>query len=63
MDDVVYMVMRGELAELMAETAPQIYRQYVTYGKGRKAILYVNLQKALYGCLKSALLFYRKLVG
>ena len=63
MDDAVYMVMRGELAELMAETAPQIYRQYVTYGKGGKAILYVKLQKALYGCLKSALLFYRKLVG
>ena len=57
MDDMVYMVMRGELAELMAETAPQIYRQFVTYGKGGKAILYVKLQKALYGCLKSAPFF------
>ena len=43
MDDVVYMVMRSELAKLMVETAPQIYRQYVTYGKGGKAILYVKL--------------------
>ena len=37
--------MRGELAELMAETAPQIYCQYVTYGKGGKAILYVKFAK------------------
>ena len=63
MDDVVHMVMRGRLAELMAETAPEIYRKYITYGKNGEAILYVTLQKALYGCLKSALLFYKKLVS
>ena len=28
-----------------------------------KTVLYVRLQKALYGCLKSALLFYKNLVG
>ena len=28
-----------------------------------KAVLFVRLQKALYVCLKSALLFYEKLVG
>ena len=38
-------------------------RKYITYGRNGDAILYVTLQKALYGCLKSALLFYRKLVG
>ena len=63
MDDVVHMVMRGRLAELMAETAPELYRKYITHGKNGEAILYVTLQKALYGCLKSALLFYRKLVS
>ena len=63
MDDVVHMVMRGRLAELMAETAPELYRKYITYGKNGKAMLYVTLQKALYGCLKRALLFYKKLVG
>mmetsp|Transcript_26671 Transcript_26671/g.56142 ORF Transcript_26671/g.56142 Transcript_26671/m.56142 type:complete len:625 (+) Transcript_26671:3224-5098(+) len=62
MDEVVHMALQGELAELMAETAPEIYRKYITYGADGKAILYVTLQKALYGCLKSALLFYRKLV-
>ena len=28
-----------------------------------KMVLYVRLQKEIYGCLKSALLFYEKLVG
>ena len=64
MDNVVHMVMRGRLAELMVETALELYRKYITYGKNGDTILYVTLQKALYGCLKSALLFYtRKLVG
>jgi len=62
MDEVVHMVMRGELAELMAATAPEIYRPFVIYGRNSEAMLYVTLQKALYGCLKSALLFYRKLL-
>lgn len=63
MDDVVHMVMQGKLAELMAETAPKIYRKYISYGPNNEPILYVTLQKALYGCLKSALLFYCKFLG
>jgi hypothetical protein len=63
MDDLVVMVLRGELAELMATVAPEIYRKYITYGKDGKAILYATLQKALYGTLKAALLFYCKLVS
>ncbi len=44
------------------KTAPQIYSKYVTIEDG-KMVLYVKLQKTLYGCLQSALLFYKKLVG
>lgn len=63
MDKLMHVVLRGELAELMVQMAPEIYRPYVTYGSNGEAVLYVTLQKALYGCTKSALLFYRKLVG
>ena len=45
---------------LMAD--PALYRPSVSYETG-KQVLYVWLQKALYGCLKSALLLYEKLVG
>jgi hypothetical protein len=53
---------QGTLAELMVKTNPRLYRQYVVLEKGR-SVLYLRLQKALYGMMKSALLFYKKLVG
>ncbi len=52
--------MVGTLAELMVKTNPKLYRKYVVIKKGH-SVLYLRLQKALYGMMKSALLFYRKL--
>eukprot|EP00957_Ditylum_brightwellii_P022548 1701161-Ditylum_brightwellii.AAC.1 len=63
MDDEVIMVMEGQLAELMVQMAPELYQKYLEVGKNNKPIMYVKLCKALYGCLKSALLLYHKLVG
>jgi hypothetical protein len=60
--DYVIMKMVGTLAELMVKTNPKLYQQYVILEKGR-SVLYLQLQKALYGMMKSALLFYRKLVS
>jgi hypothetical protein len=57
----VIMKMNGSLAELMVKTDPKICRKYVTIEKGRQ-VLYLRLQKALYGMMKSALLFYKKLI-
>jgi hypothetical protein len=63
MDEEVTMLLRGRLAGLMAKTAPNIYRKYITVDAKNQPVLYVKLQKALYGCLRSALLFYLKFVG
>jgi hypothetical protein len=63
MDEGVFMCLRGPLAELMVKTAPEIYRKYVFVGPDNKSVRYVKLQKALYRCLRSALLFYLKLLG
>jgi hypothetical protein len=60
--DYVIMKMVGTLAELKVKTNPKLYQQYVILEKGR-SVLYLQLQKALYGMMKSALLFYRKLVS
>jgi hypothetical protein len=60
-DKGVLMVLKGELAVMMIQIAPQVYRKYVTvYKKGTK-LLYVKLQKVLYGLMRANLLFYRKL--
>eukprot|EP00957_Ditylum_brightwellii_P078671 5981757-Ditylum_brightwellii.AAC.1 len=63
MDDFVVMVLEGTLAELLVKTASNVYQKYLGVGKDNKPVLYVQLRKALYGYLKSALLFYKRRVG
>ena len=59
MDDEVHIVFRGTLADMIVAADPALYRTFVSYETG-KVVLYVWIRKALYGCLKSALLFYEK---
>ncbi len=63
LDENVTMVLKGRLAELMVQVAPNLYRKYITVDQKGTAILYVKMQKAHYRLLRSALLFYRKLVA
>jgi hypothetical protein len=60
-DEEVITTIRGRLAELMVKTAPKICRKYITLNANNKPVVCVKLQKATYGCLRSALLFYLKL--
>ncbi len=60
-DEDVLMVLKEELVEMMIQIAPQVYRKYVTVDKKGTKLLYVKLQKALYGLMRASLLFYRKL--
>ena len=41
--------------------APEIYHKYITVDRKRSPVLYLRLQKALYGLMRASLLFYRKL--
>jgi hypothetical protein len=61
--DYILMRLDGIVAELMVTIAPNIYQKYVTTNPKGKLVLYVQLKKALYGMMKSALLFYCKLVA
>jgi hypothetical protein len=45
----------------MVLVAPETYHKYITTGPKGEPLLFVRLQKALYGMLKSALLIYKKL--
>ncbi len=53
----VLMKMVEKLADLMVKTNPTLFRPFFSQDKSGRPILYVRLQKALYGLLKSALLF------
>ena len=55
------MVLKGKLADMMIQIAPEVYMKYVTADRKGTPILYVNLQKAMYGLMRASLLFYRKL--
>ena len=55
------MVLTGELAKMMVQIAPEIYWKYIAVDRKGTKMLYVKLQKALYGLLRASLLFYRKL--
>jgi hypothetical protein len=61
MDKDVLMVLKGELAEMMVQIAPEIYRKYIKLDKKGTKLLCVQLQKALYGLMRASLLFYCKL--
>jgi hypothetical protein len=61
--DYVLMHLDGILTELLVKVALRMYRKFVTTDAKGKTILYVQLEKAVYGMMKSALLFYRKLVA
>ena len=60
-DEKVVMMLTGELCELMVKVDPTLYRKYVHKDRRGKPVLYVELFKSVYGLLRSALLFYRKL--
>ena len=60
-DEEVIMVLKGDLAEMMVQIAPEIYQKYIAVDKKGMKMLYVKLQKALYGLMQASLLFYRKL--
>jgi hypothetical protein len=54
-DEDVRMVLKGGLVEMMIQIAPQMYQKYMTVDRKGTPILYVRLQKALYGLMRVSL--------
>jgi len=58
-DEIVHLRLDGPILSALLRIAPS-YQQFVTYEKG-KPVLYTELDKALYGTLQAALLFWERL--
>ena len=56
MDDFVFVKLIGDEVDLLC-SLNKSYNEFVTSEKGKK-VLYLQLVKALYGCIKSAILWY-----
>jgi hypothetical protein len=59
-EEVVHVVLDGRMAELLAKISPETYQEYVHHKRGQ-AYIYCLLNVALYGTLKAAVLFWKKL--
>ncbi len=59
----ITMILKRRLAKLMVQVVPNLYRKYISVDRRRMAILYVKMQKTIYGLLRSVLLFYKKLLN
>jgi hypothetical protein len=61
MDDFTVLKLVGQSVDILCQANPD-YKQYVTEENGKK-VLYLQLLKALYGCIKSGLLWYELFSG
>ena len=62
MDDDVWIKFENEVADVLVELDPERYKSCVYYHNGRK-FLYAKVINAIYGDMKSALLFYQLFSG
>ena len=62
MEDFVLMKLEGQDAELMCEVN-HAYKEYISKDKKGRPVLYLRLARALYGCVKSAMLWYKLFTG
>jgi hypothetical protein len=61
-EERVMMKITGVLVDMLVEINPTLYGPHVVYEK-RGKVLYVQVLRAIYGMLLSAILWYRKLCG
>jgi hypothetical protein len=60
MDEVVYLRLTGKMSEFISNINPRKNKPFICVEHG-KNVLYVKLNKALYGTLRASLLFWKKL--
>ena len=58
----IIMILEGPLDEIIVLVDLSLYCRYINKNSKGNPLLYVKMCKALYGILRSALLFYRKMV-
>ena len=56
----VHTIIDGRMDKLLAKIAPETYQEYVSQRRG-ETYLYCRVNVAIYGTLKVALLFWKKL--
>ena len=55
-----HMKLEGKMVSILSKIDPKLYSKYIAKEK-RKPVMYVKLQKALYGTIQAALLFWKNM--
>ena len=58
-EDRIIMKITGVLVDMLVQLAPEVYGPFVVFERGQK-VIYVQVMRAIYGMLQSALLWYKK---
>ena len=58
-EERIIMKITGVLVDMLVQLAPEVYGPYVVFERGEK-VIYVQVMRAIYGMLQSALLWYKK---
>ena len=60
-DEKIVMKIHGPLVDMLMDLDPNTYKDYIVHeGHKNMKVLYVQVNKAIYGMLQSSLLFYKK---
>ena len=62
-EDPVYIRFTGSMVELLQRIDPELYSKCIVTTRKGKKVLYAKANKAIYGTLKAAILFWKKLKG
>ena len=62
MNETSIVVISGTVEELMVKTSPEIYSKYIIVDNDNCSVVYVILQRALYGCMCSEFIVYKHLL-
>ena len=56
------MKLEGKMVDILTNIDPNLYHKFKKF-ENNKPIMYVKLEKAIYGTLQAALLFWKKLTN
>ena len=54
MNTRTYVILTGKMVDIMVEKNPSRYKDYVTFNRNGQKVLWLEVKKALYGCMESA---------
>ena len=58
MNKRTHIILTGKMVDLMVEANPTRYKDYGTFDRNSQKVLQLEVKKALYGCMESAMLLW-----